>query len=199
MADGAGVFQGPAARIRGSSKAPSLGGASDKLQGLSYASIPGAGGTDSALWLELTTERGRNEPGRTGVKTFVSQVQNQGSADQDALDTVGFGYHCSDPEPTLSRAPLHRPVEAVASRPKPPHSCAGKEGGPRKPEVAVLARSAAQRGTRRRLWPRCLLGRPSRVSAGSWARPAAAPDARPRGPASPAAPPTLSPEDRQWS
>lgn len=89
MADGASVFKGPAARIRGSSKAPSLGGASDILQGLSYPSIPGAGGTDSALWLELTTERGRSEPGRTGVKTFVFQVQNQGSADQDVLGHCG--------------------------------------------------------------------------------------------------------------
>lgn len=100
---------------------------------------------------------------------------------------MGFGYHCSDPESILSRAPLHRPEKAVASRLKPPHSCAGKEGGPGKPEVEVLAHSAAQRGTRRRVWPRCLLGRPVRVSAGSWARPAAAPDARPRCPASPPA------------
>lgn len=64
-------------------------GASDILQGLSYTSIPGTSGTDSAIWLELTTERGRSEPGRTGVKTFLFQVQNQGNADQDALGHCG--------------------------------------------------------------------------------------------------------------
>lgn len=57
MAVGATLFKGPAARIRGSSKAPSLVGASDILQGLSYPSIPGTSGTDSAMWLELTAER----------------------------------------------------------------------------------------------------------------------------------------------
>ena len=64
-------------------------GASDILQGLSYTSIPGTSGTDSAIWLELTTERRRSEPGRTGVKTFLFQVQNQGSPDQDALGHCG--------------------------------------------------------------------------------------------------------------
>lgn len=71
MAGGASGFQDPAARTGRFSKAPSLGGASDLLRGLSYPSTPGAGGTHSAVLLELTTKGGRSEPGRTGLKTFL--------------------------------------------------------------------------------------------------------------------------------
>ncbi|XDB56260.1 hypothetical protein AB1E18_009727 [Capra hircus] len=131
-------------------------------------------------------------------KTSPGTCKTREALTKTPWDTVGFGYHCSDPESTLSRAPLHRPVEAVASRLKPPTPAQGRKEGP---------------GSRRwRSWPTVLRSAEPDGACGRGVSSAAPygsvlgaardrPQLPTRGLAARRLPPapTLSPEDRPWS